>query len=121
MQIDCYADTSNGSDGLDAMLRASSIDNFSQSDVVYEFLNTRGMHILYADSSNDTTIVSDDNNYLKRWSTTLHIAMSTESIYDSYGFTEVNVKNNFITPLSEAEKQDPSLNVLGIKNVDSIK
>lgn len=50
------------------------------------------MHILYADSSNDTTIVADDNNYLKRWSTTLHIAMSTESIYDSYGFTEVNVK-----------------------------
>ena len=121
VQIDCYADTSNGSDGLDAMLRASSIDNFSQSDVVYEFLNARGMHLLYADNSNDTTIVSDDNNYLKRWSTTLHIAMTTENIYDSFGFTEVDVKNNFITPLSEAEKQDPSLNVLGIKNVDSIK
>lgn len=121
VQIDCYADTSNGSDGLDAMLRASSIDNFSQSDVVYEFLNARGMHLLYADNSNDTTIVSDDNNYLKRWSTTLHIAITATTIYDSFGFTEVNVKNNFITTLSEAEKQDPSLNVLGIKNVDSIK
>ena len=121
VQIDCYADTSNGSDGLDAMLRASSIDNFSQSDVVYEFLNARGMHLLYADNSNDTTIVSDDNNYLKRWSTTLHIAMTATTIYDSFGFTEVDVKNNFITRLSEAEKQDPSLNVLGIKNVDSIK
>lgn len=121
VQIDCYADTSNGSDGLDEMLRASSIDNFSQSDVVYEFLNARGMHLLYADNSNDTTIVSDDNNYLKRWSTTLHIAMTATTIYDSFGFTEVDVKNNFITHLSEAEKQDPSLNVLGIKNVDSIK
>ncbi len=121
VQIDCYADTSNGSDGLDAMLRASSIDNFSQSDVVYEFLNARGMHLLYADNSNDTTIVSDDNNYLKRWSTTLHIAMTATTIYDSFGFTEVDIKNNFIIRLSEAEKQDPSLNVLGIKNVDSIK
>lgn len=121
VQIDCYADTSNGSDGIDAMLRASSIDNFTRSDVVFEFLKARGMHLLYADSSNDTTIVSDDNNYLKRWSTTLHIAMTTETIYDSFGFTEVDVKNNFITRLSEAEKQDPSLNVLGIKNVDSIK
>lgn len=121
VQIDCYADTSNGSDGLDAMLRASSIDNFSQSDVVYEFLNARGMHILYADSLNNTTIVADDNNYLKRWSTTLHIAMTTENIYDSFGFTELKLSNNRLTTSSKAEKQDPSLNVLGIKNVDTIK
>ena len=47
--------------------------------------------------------------------------MTTETIYDSFGFTEVDIKNNFIIRLSEAEKQDPSLNVLGIKNVDSIK
>lgn len=119
VQVDCYAGIDGKSDGDNAQQRAQTLEILSRSLEAYEYLKKYGLHVLYVEPPRDTTIVDDDNTYIRRWTVTLHLAGHTVLTLDSPGFTEVSVKSNVITTQDQAETQDPASNVLGVSNLDT--
>lgn len=118
VQVDCYSAVDGTQDGSDAMLRAQSLEILSRSGTATEYLDPMGLQMLYAEDARDTTIISDDNNYLRRWTVTLHLAGHADLTLDSPGFTEIKVVPNLLTTKAQAETQDPKQNRLGIINLD---
>lgn len=78
VQIDCYAVTMNGNDGINAMLRAQALETAARSTVGVQFFNDRGISLLYADDPRDTTFVSDSDSYVRRSTLTIHLSMESQ-------------------------------------------
>lgn len=95
VQIDCYAVTTNGNDGINAMLRAQALETVARSTAGVQFFNDRGISLLYADDPRDTTIVGDSDNYVRRSTLMIHLSMQSQ-IKVSMGFfsaVDVDLKN----------------------------
>lgn len=119
VQVDCYAGIDGTADGDNALLRAQSLEILSCSQEAFEYLNEYGLHILYIDPPRDTTIVDDDNTYVRRWTVQLHLAGHMIMTLETPGFTEAKVRPNLLTTKAQAETQDPSSNVLGVSDIDT--
>ncbi len=117
-QIDCYSLVDGGHDGITAMQRAQSIEILSRGGQAQALIEADGFHLLYADPPQDTTITTDDNTYVRRVTTTLHIASHTVLSMAMEGFDSVDVVPNLVTTKQQAQEQDPSDNRLGVSNVD---
>ena len=75
IQIDCYAENSgNQTDGMEAMLRAQSLETVARSSQGVLFLKRLGIDLLYADGVKDLGTVNESGKYQPRWMLTLHIA-----------------------------------------------
>lgn len=95
VQVDCYASTLNGSDGMNAMLRAQALETVCRSHVGVQFFVDRGISLLHADDPRDTTIVGDSDNYVRRSTLMIHLSMQSQ-IKVSMGFfsaVDVDLKN----------------------------
>lgn len=91
VQIDSFASTENGHDGMNAMLRAQALETVARSSVGVKFFNDRGLSLLYADDPKDTTFVGDSEAYIRRSTLTLHLSMKS-IVKASMGFFDtVNV------------------------------
>lgn len=95
VQVDSYASTRNGRDGINAMLRAQALDTVCRSSVGVKFFADRGLSLLYADDPKDTTFVGDSDTYIRRATLTLHLSMqsivkATMGYFDS---VNVDLKN----------------------------
>lgn len=91
VQVDCYASTKNGEDGINAMLRAQALDTVARSSVGVQFFKDRGLSLLYADDPKDTTLVGDSDSYVKRSTLTLHLSMQSVVKATMGFFSAVNV------------------------------
>lgn len=102
VKVDCYASSENGKSGLNAQIRAHNLELMTRSSVSCEFFKKYGLSPLYADSPIDTTIVSDSNNYLHRWTVNLHLNFTNSLTVKQEGFTEVKpIKPNSIASSPE--------------------
>ncbi len=96
VQVDCYADSRNGTDATPALLRAQAIETVARSYLGPAFFAPYGISCLFADEPRDTTVSSDDSGgYLRRWTTTLHLScpMGVEVTEDYFDAVTVNVEN----------------------------
>lgn len=95
VQIDCYAVTTNGNDGINAMLRAQALETVARSTVGVQFFNDRGISLLYADDSRDTTFVGDSDSYVRRSTLTIHLSMESQvrTSVDYFYNVKLDLKN----------------------------
>lgn len=95
VQIDCYAVTTNGNDGINAMLRAQALETVARSTVGVQFFNDRGISLLYADDPRDTTFVGDSDSYVRRSTLTIHLSMESQvrTSVDYFYNVKVDLKN----------------------------
>lgn len=89
VRVDCYADTSNGTSGIDAQIRAHNLEILTRSAIACRFFKQYNIVPLYADTPQDTTIISDSNNYLKRWTVNLHLNFTNSITVSQEGFTDL--------------------------------
>ena len=89
MRVDCYAESRNGSSGINAQIRAHNLEMLTRSSVACDFFKPYGIYPLYADSPQDTTVISDSNNYLHRWTVNLHLNLTNSFKVFQEGFEEV--------------------------------
>lgn len=89
VRVDCYADTSNGVSGINAQIRAHNLELLIRSAIACRFFKEYHIAPLYADTPQDTTIISDSNNYLKRWTVNLHLNFTNSLTVSQEGFTDV--------------------------------
>lgn len=109
VKVDCYADSTNSSEDdaiLRAQIRANNLHTLFRSSVAPEFFRRYGISALYADDATNTTLVSDSNQYLHRWSVNLHLSFKNTVTVPQPGFTKMQVVMNSIVTQEEAEK-DP--------------
>ena len=91
VQVDCYASTLNGSDGMNAMLRAQALETVCRSQVGVQFFVDRGISLLHADDPRDTTIVGDSDNYVRRSTLMIHLSMQSQIKVSMSFFSAVDV------------------------------
>lgn len=110
IQVDCYATVKDTSDIglLNAQIRAHNIEMLFRSSVACDYFKDYGIRPLYADTPQNTTIVSDSNNYLHRWTVNLHINFANSFTVPVEGFTKIDIKTNQIVTESEVESEPPS-------------
>ena len=110
IKVDCYGVTATDDTTDDALMRAQirahNIETIFRSSVATQFFKAYNIQPLYADNPSDTTIVSDSNNYLHRWTVMLHVNYANTFTVPQPGFTEMAIKTNDIVTQAEAE-QDP--------------
>ena len=99
VKVDCYADSTN-------------------SSVAPEFFRRYGISALYADDATNTTLVSDSNQYLHRWSVNLHLSFKNTVTIPQPGFTKMQVGMNSIVTQEEAEKDPIGAGKLHVCDVD---
>lgn len=98
VRVDCYATSYNGVSGIDAQIRAHNLELLTRSEVACHFFKEYGIAPLYADPAQDTTIVSDSNNYLHRWTVNLHLNFTNSITVEQEGFTSVKpIKPNALS------------------------
>lgn len=89
VRVDCYATSVNGVSGINAQIRAHNLELLTRSSVACAFFKEYGLYPLYADSPQDTTIISDSNNYLHRWTINLHLNFTNSLTVSQEGFTKM--------------------------------
>lgn len=112
VKVDCYANSTNSSADdsiLRAQIRANNLNLCFRSSVATTFFKDYGISALYADDAADTTIISDSNQYLHRWSVNLHFSLPNSITLPQLGFTSMAIKPNAIITEAEAE-EDPITN-----------
>jgi hypothetical protein len=70
MQVDICAE------GDAARHRARRLAIISRSSIGVQHFNDWGLSILYADDAKDITFVGDANQWVRRWTTTLHLTVN---------------------------------------------
>lgn len=121
VKVDCYADSTNSSEDdaiLRAQIRANNLHTLFRSSVAPEFFRRYGISALYADDATNTTLVSDSNQYLHRWSVNLHLGFKNTVTVPQPGFTEMKVVMNSIVTQEEAEKDPIGAGKLHVCDVD---
>lgn len=121
VKVDCYADSTNSSEDdaiLRAQIRANNLHTLFRSSVAPEFFRRYGISALYADDAANTTLVSDSNQYLHRWSVNLHLSFKNTVTVPQPGFTKMQVVMNSIVTQEEAEKDPIGAGKLHVCDVD---
>jgi hypothetical protein len=95
VQIDCYAVTTNGNDGINAMLRAQALETVARSTAGVQFFNDRGISLLYADDPRDATFVGDSDSYVRRSTLTIHLSFESQvrTSVDYFYDVKLDLKN----------------------------
>lgn len=121
VKVDCYADSTNSSEDdaiLRAQIRANNLHTLFRSSVAPEFFRRYGISALYADDAQNTTLVSDSNQYLHRWTVSLHLCFKSSVVVPQPGFTEMGIKMNSIITAAEAEADPIAAGKLQVADVD---
>lgn len=121
-QVDCYGTTGKGTkeeDVLRAQMRAHNLELAFSSSPACTFFKKWKMAPLYADGAQDTTLISDSNQYLQRWTTYLHLGIHTALELPQEGFTELDVIPNSLFPAdSSPEEYATAAGKLNFADVD---
>ena len=121
VKVDCYADSTNSTDNdalLRAQIRANNLNLLFRSSVACSFFKQYGISALYAEDATDTTLVSDSNQYLHRWSVNIHLSMPNTLTVVQEGFTEMKIKPNSIITKAEAEADPIKAGKLHYSDID---
>lgn len=121
VKVDCYADSTNSSDDdalLRAQIRANNLNTLFRSSVAPEFFKTYGISALYADDAQNTTLISDSQQYLHRWTVNLHLCFKSTITVPQPGFTDIKIKPNSIVTASEAQEDPIGTGKLNIADID---
>ena len=106
VKVDCYADSTNSTQDdaiLRAQIRANNLNTLFRSSVAPDFFKSYGISALYADDAQNTTLVSDSQQYLHRWTVNLHLCFKSSVVVPQPGFTHMDVIMNSIVTAAEAE------------------
>lgn len=121
VKVDCYADSTNSTQDdaiLRAQIRANNLNTLFRSSVAPNFFKHYGISALYADDAQNTTLVSDSNQYLHRWTVNLHLCFKSSVVVPQPGFTKMDVKMNSIITAAEAEADPIAAGKLHVADVD---
>lgn len=100
VQIDCYANTESGSDGMYAFMRAQSLETVSRSVLGPMHFKKYGLNILYADNARNLTFTDEDSRLHPRWSVTIHLTVrsviqTAQEFFDSVWVRLIEVDTHF--------------------------
>ena len=84
-RIDLYSDTDA------AFHRASALEVVSRSPAGVQFFQEHGLSLLYADAPQDTTVVMDAEQFVPRWSITVHLSCCVRVAIAMQGFDVVSL------------------------------
>lgn len=121
VKVDCYADSTNSTQDdaiLRAQIRANNLNTLFRASVAPEFFKSYGISALYADDAQNTTLVSDSQQYLHRWTVNLHLSFKSSVVVPQPGFTKMDVKMNSINTAAEAEADPIAAGKLHVADVD---
>lgn len=121
VKVDCYADSTNSTQDdaiLRAQIRANNLNTLFRSSVAPDFFKRYGISALYADDAQNTTLVSDSNQYLHRWTVSLHLCFKSSVVVPQPGFTKMGIKMNSIITAAEAEADPIASGKLQVADVD---
>ena len=121
VKVDCYADSTNSTQDdaiLRAQIRANNLNTLFRSSVAPDFFKRYGISALYADDAQNTTLVSDSQQYLHRWTVSLHLCFKSSVVVPQPGFTKMDVKMNSIITAAEAEADPIAAGKLHVADVD---
>lgn len=121
VKVDCYADSTNSTDNdalLRAQIRANNLNLLFRSSVACSFFKSYGISALYAEDATDTTLISDSNQYLHRWSVNIHLSMPNTVTVVQEGFTSIRIKPNSIITEAEAEADPIKAGKLHYSDID---
>lgn len=121
VKVDCYADSTNSTQDdaiLRAQIRANNLNTLFRSSVAPDFFKRYGISALYADDAQNTTLVSDSNQYLHRWTVNLHLCFKSSVVVSQPGFTKMAIKMNSIITAAEAEADPIAAGKLHVADVD---
>lgn len=121
VKVDCYADSTNSTQDdaiLRAQIRANNLNTLFRSSVAPDFFKNYGISALYADDAQNTTLVSDSQQYLHRWTVNLHLCFKSSVVVPQPGFTKMDVKMNSIITAAEAEADPIAAGKLHVADVD---
>ena len=121
VKVDCYADSTNSTQDdaiLRAQIRANNLNTLFRSSVAPDFFKHYGISALYADDAQNTTLVSDSQQYLHRWTVNLHLCFKSSVVVPQPGFTEMGIKMNSIITAAEAEADPIAAGKLQVADVD---
>ena len=121
VKVDCYADSTNSTDNdalLRAQIRANNLNLLFRSSVACSFFKSYGISALYAEDATDTTLISDSNQYLHRWSVNIHLSMPNTLTVVQEGFTSIKIKPNSIITEAEAEADPIKAGKLHYSDID---
>ena len=121
VKVDCYADSTNSTQDdaiLRAQIRANNLNTLFRSSVAPDFFKRYGISALYADDAQNTTLVSDSQQYLHRWTVNLHLCFKSSVVVPQPGFTKMDVKMNSIITAAEAEADPIAAGKLYVADVD---
>ena len=121
VKVDCYADSTNSTQDdaiLRAQIRANNLNTLFRSSVAPDFFKRYGISALYADDAQNTTLVSDSQQYLHRWTVSIHLCFKSSVVVPQPGFTKMDVKMNSIITAAEAEADPIAAGKLHVADVD---
>lgn len=121
VKVDCYANSTNSTEDdaiLRAQIRANNLNTLFRSSVAPEFFRAYNISALYADDATNTTLVSDSQQYLHRWSVNLHLCFKSSLTVPQPGFTEMAIKPNAIITAAEAAADPIKAGRLHFADVD---
>lgn len=121
VKVDCYADSTNSTQDdaiLRAQIRANNLNTLFRSSVAPDFFKRYGISALYADDAQNTTLVSDSQQYLHRWTVSLHLCFKSSVVVPQLGFTKMDIKMNSIITAAEAEADPIAAGKLQVADVD---
>ena len=121
VKVDCYADSTNSTQDdaiLRAQIRANNLNTLFRSSVAPDFFKRYGISALYADDAQNTTLVSDSQQYLHRWTVNLHLCFKSSVVVPQPGFTEMGININSIITAAEAEADPIAAGKLHVADVD---
>ena len=121
VKVDCYADSTNSTQDdaiLRAQIRANNLNTLFRSSVAPDFFKRYGISALYADDAQNTTLVSDSQQYLHRWTVNLHLCFKSSVVVPQPGFTKMDIKMNSIITAAEAEADPIAAGKLQVADVD---
>ena len=121
VKVDCYADSTNSTDNdalLRAQIRANNLNLLFRSSVACSFFKSYGISALYAEDAQDTTLVSDSNQYLHRWSVNIHLSMPNTVTVVQEGFTDMTVKPNSLVTQKQSEEDPTTWGKVHVSDLD---
>jgi hypothetical protein len=121
VKVDCYADSTNSTDNdalLRAQIRANNLNLLFRSSVACSFFKSYGISALYAEDATDTTLISDSNQYLHRWSVNIHLSMPNTVTVVQEGFTSMKIKPNSLVTQAEADTNPDTWGKLHYSDID---
>lgn len=86
VQVDCYSD-----DPEKARMRAQSLATVCRSTTGVDFFEQFGLSALFADPPQNSTVVTDSQQYVQRWTTTLHLLYTHKISLDVESFNAIDV------------------------------